>query len=65
VINKITGQYVKVGCQDDNSSWCVATGANMQEKNSYYKLVKVKLWNIDWKFVQVLSGLKIGDEICK
>jgi uncharacterized protein YjdB len=64
VINKITGQYVKVGYQDDNLSWYVITG-NIQERKSYYKLVKVKLWNIDWKFVQILSGLKIGDKICK
>jgi hypothetical protein len=32
---------------------------------TWYKLIKVNLWDIDWKFVQVLSGLKIGDKICK
>ena len=56
VINKITGQYVKVGyqddnqddglrwCQDDNSTWYVVTGGNVLQKKCYYKLVKVKLW---------------------
>ena len=47
VINKITGQKVKV-----YSGWKII------ERN-------VLLWDIDWDKVKVLSGLKIGDKICK
>jgi len=48
VINKLTGQKVKV----KDKSW------RIKEK-------KIILWNIDWNYIEVISGLNIEDMVCR